>query len=146
MKMTEAWTHRQWTQNISTESKGLFSSVLGKTTNKYLGNCDSFTVSGWVCLQQRVAWRLPQFARQLSAVLEDDLGGDDPQVYRQQLVALHHLTLVVLAVVPQQLPARQRTSYSQQHSCGIVTSGFVMHCCLPVVVPGEHPNGGRVVR
>lgn len=69
-----------------------------------------------VCLQQWVARRLPQFACQLPAVLEDDLGGDDPQVNRQQLVALHHLPLVILTVVPQQLPAGQMTFYSQQHS------------------------------
>lgn len=66
--------------------------------------------SVWVCLQQRIARRLPQFARQLSAVLEDDLGGDDPQMNRQQLVALHRLTLVVLGVVSKQLPAETRPS------------------------------------
>ena len=66
----------------------------------------------WVCLQQRIARRLPQFARQLSAVLEDDLGGDDPQVNCQQLIALHHLALVTLTVVPQQLPAGHITFYS----------------------------------
>lgn len=68
----------------------------------------------WVSLQQWISRRLPQFARQLSAVLEDDLCGDDPQVNRQQLVALHHLTLVILTVVAQQLPAGQITFYGQQ--------------------------------
>jgi len=56
-------------------------------------------------LQQGVAGGLPQLAGQLSAVLQDELGGDDPQVHGEQLVALDHLPLVVLAVEAQQLPA-----------------------------------------
>lgn len=68
---------------------------------------------GW--LQQRITGRLPQSARQLSAVLQDDLGGDDSQVDGQQLVALHHLALVTLTVVSQQLSPGQMTSCSQLH-------------------------------
>lgn len=49
-------------------------------------------------------------------MLEDDLGGHDPQVNRQQLVALDHLALVALTVVPKQLPAGQITFSSQQHT------------------------------
>lgn len=98
-------------------------------------------------LQQRIARRLPQLACQLSAVLEDDLSGDDPQVYCQQLIALHHLTLVILAVVPQQLPAGHIAFYSQQHYLlGVITSIFIKHNCLPVIVPGKHPDGSRVIR
>lgn len=58
-------------------------------------------------LEERIACGLPQAARQLPAVLQDDLGGDDPQVNGQQLVALHHLALVILTVVSQQLSPGQ---------------------------------------
>ena len=64
-------------------------------------------VRAWACahpLQEGVAGGLPQLAGQLSAVLEDVLGGDDPQMDGQQLVALHHLPRVGLTVVAEQLP------------------------------------------
>lgn len=67
-------------------------------------------------LEQRVPGGLPQSAGQLSAVLQDELGGDDPQVNGQQLVALHHLALVALAVVSQQLSPGQMTPCSQPHT------------------------------
>lgn len=69
-----------------------------------------------VHLQQWIAGRFPQLACQLSAMLEDELSGDDPQVDSQQLVAFHHLTLVVLTVVAQQLPARHSILYRQKYS------------------------------
>lgn len=67
-------------------------------------------------LEERITCGLPQSAGQLSAVLQDDLGGDDPQVNGQQLVALHHLALVILAVVSQQLSPGQMTPCSQPHN------------------------------
>lgn len=60
-----------------------------------------------VCLQQWVTRGLPQFTRQLPAVLENDLCRDDAQVNGQQLEALNHLPLVVLTVETTQLPASQ---------------------------------------
>lgn len=98
-------------------------------------------------LQQRIAWRLPQFARQLPAVLQDDLGGDHPEVDGQQLVALHHLALAVLTVVPQQLPVGGHSllfsaSYFSVLSCS--------NCCCTCNSPrqtcrwGECHRVGRV--
>lgn len=95
-------------------------------------------------LQQRITGRLPQSARQLSAVLQDDLGGDDSQVDGQQLVALHHLALVTLTVVSQQLSPGQMTPCSQPRVIWI--NRMAAPKCLPVVIPGEHPNGGKVIR
>lgn len=98
----------------------------------------------WDRLQQRITGRLPQSARQLPAVLQDDLGGDDSQVDGQQLVALHHLALVTLTVVSQQLSPGQMTACSQPHVIWI--NRMAAPKCLPVVIPGEHPDGGKVIR
>lgn len=54
--------------------------------------------------EQGDAGRLPEAPCQVAGLLHHQLGGDDAQVQGQQLVALHHLCLLVLAVVAQQLP------------------------------------------
>lgn len=52
---------------------------------------------------------LPETPGQVTGLLDHELGGDDAQVQSQQLIALHHLCLVVLAVITQQLPEDEKT-------------------------------------
>lgn len=59
--------------------------------------------------EQGDAGGLPETPGQVAGLLDHELRGDDAQVHGQQLVALHHLCLVVLAVVAQQLPGEKKT-------------------------------------
>lgn len=79
-------------------------------------------------------------------MLQDDLDGDHPQVNRQQLVALHHLALPVLAVVAQQLPVGADTRLLASAPPPRRTHHLPAAGRLPVVVPGEHADGRSVVR
>lgn len=79
-------------------------------------------------------------------MLQDDLDGDHPQVNRQQLVALHHLALPVLAVVAQQLPVGADTRLLASAAPPPRRTHLPAAGRLPVVVPGEHADGRGVVR
>lgn len=59
--------------------------------------------------EQRDAGWLPEAPGQVVGLLDHQLRGDDAQVHGQQLVALHYLCLVVLAVITQQLPGEEKT-------------------------------------
>lgn len=56
--------------------------------------------------EQGDAGGFPEAPGQVAGLLDHELGGNDAQVHSQQLVALHHLCLVVLAVVTQQFPRK----------------------------------------
>lgn len=73
--------------------------------------------------EQRDARWLPEAPGQVAGLLDHELGGDDAQVHGQQLVALHYLCLVVLAVITQQLPGEEKIWGVPEGFWGVL-SGF----------------------
>lgn len=55
---------------------------------------------------------------QVAGLLDHQLGWDYAQMHSEQLVALHHFCLLVLAVVTQQLPRKERQGYSAGYGAG----------------------------
>lgn len=83
--------------------------------------------------EQGDAGGLPEAPGQVAGLLDHELRGDDAQVHGQQLVALHHFCLVVLAVVTQQPPGEKKTS----GLAGAVQSGTPILTTLPLANPWQ---------